>query len=93
MPNTVILPPPVIQTTLANGQGPSGPPGAGGEHLDFTQAVASDTWTIAHNFGWRPNVQVLTTGGQEMLAEVLHLDDNVVQVLFDTPRAGSAICS
>lgn len=91
--NTTVLPPPVIATTLGAMQGPSGPPGQGSDTLEFTQAVASDTWVINHNFGWKPNVQILSVGGRELLAEVLHVSVNQVQVFFDTPQAGLALLS
>lgn len=74
-------------------QNSSGPAGVGGEKLQHTQSTASDTWVVNHNFGWKPNVQVLSTGGREMLAEILHTSDNQVQIFFDEPRAGLAICS
>jgi hypothetical protein len=71
----------------------SGGGGGGGGNYQHTQAGAATTWVVNHNLGFRPNVQVLTAGGAEMLAEVLHTSVNQVQVFFDDPRAGLAVCS
>lgn len=86
------LPTPVI-LELTAAQGPAGPPGAGGEQLDFPVSVAAAVWTVNHNFGFRPNVQVLSPGGKEMIAEILHVSVNQVTITFDEPQTGSAICS
>ena len=77
-------------------QGPPGPPGANGaiggayEHI---QAVASDTWTVNHNLGYRPAASLLTVGGKEMWAEVIHTSANQFIAYFDSPTTGVAICS
>lgn len=77
-------------------QGPPGPPGADGsiggayEHI---QAVASDVWTVNHNLGYRPAASLLTVGGKEMWAEVIHTNTNQFVAYFDTPTTGVAICS
>jgi hypothetical protein len=76
--------------------GPQGPPGADGADASsytHTQASASSTWTIAHNLGWRPTITVLTTGGLQVIAEIVHLSTNTAQVLFVEPMAGSARCT
>lgn len=67
-----------------------GPEGAGYRQYEHQQPAASAVWTVAHNLGFRPAVQVLSVGGLEMMAEVVHLSANVFQVLFDSPEAGSA---
>ena len=55
-----------------------------------TQLVASSTWTISHNLGYRPNVSVLTDGGKERIAEVIHISNNITQISFATATTGSA---
>lgn len=67
----------------------------GGTDLYFlhTQASALSTWTVNHNTGAYPNVEVYTAGGQKILAEILHVSLNQSQVLFDSPMAGFAVCS
>lgn len=57
------------------------------------QSVASDTWTINHNFGYYPDTEVFSVGGKKMLAEVLNISVNQVQVFFDAQVAGFAVCS
>lgn len=57
----------------------------------FVFSVAAAVWTMAHNLGRNPSVQLLTPGGLTMIGEVLHLSANVVQASFDAPQTGSAI--
>lgn len=68
-------------------QGPAGPSGAGYTH---TQGTASDTWAIAHNLGFRPNVALADASGFAVLGSIHHYSDNVVIVTFAAPLAGSA---
>lgn len=69
------------------------PPAASGSvaRYEHTQAAPATPWVINHNLGRRPAVAVMTLGGQEMLADVLHMSANQVQVFFDGPTAGLAI--
>lgn len=57
------------------------------------QASALATWTVNHNLGYRPNISIYSTGGVEVEAEVVHISNNQIQVLFDSPFAGYAVCS
>ena len=59
----------------------------------FTQSSAASTWTVNHNLGQKPAVTLLTTGGAEFEAEILHLSDNQFQVYLATPTAGQARCT
>lgn len=52
------------------------------------QREAADAWTINHNLGRRPNVQIRTLGGVEVDAEVIHVSENQVSVYFEIPTAG-----
>ena len=74
-------------------KGDKGDPGDGASTFEHIQAAADSTWTVNHNLGFRPSVTVLSTGGLEMLAEVLHTSLNQALVYFDTPMAGVAVCS
>jgi hypothetical protein len=58
--------------------------------FDFVQAVASSTWTVAHNLGYNPDVTVYSSGGLEVVAEVLHIDSNNLTITFSSPFAGRA---
>lgn len=88
--NSVLTTAPVITSTLVVGQGPAG---VGGGSYQHTQSIASAEWIVAHNLGFRPNVQAYSVGGMQMLAEVIHIDLNQARVYFDSPVAGYAICS
>lgn len=58
----------------------------------FTQDTPSDTWTIAHNLGLNPAVELMTVGGVEFEADVVHLNENVCRVYLAKPMAGKARC-
>ena len=75
-------------------QGPPGPPGlSSNASHQYSQAAPSDTWTVNHNLGFRPSVALLSVGGREMLAEVIHTSVNQFIAYFDAPVSGIAISS
>ena len=75
-------------------QGPPGPQGlSSNASFSHTQYIASDAWTVNHNLGFRPSVALLSAGGREMLAEVIHVSANQFIAYFDAPTSGVAICS
>lgn len=83
-----------VQIVTAGTQGPPGPPGVSSNaSFQHTQAAASDTWTVNHNLGFRPAVSILSVGGREMWAEVIHTSVNQFIAYFDAPTSGIAICS
>lgn len=88
-----VVPEQTIVGTVVVKQGPAGPPGAGGSYLLHTQSVAATIWTVNHNFGFKPVVSVLSVGGIQLLAEVVHISSNQVQIIFDGATAGQAIFS
>ena len=71
-------------------QGRPGVPGPAGAGFTWEQLAASDVWTIPHNLGYRPAVDLFDSGGQEFQAEVTHLNENTVVVNLVTPLAGFA---
>ena len=71
-------------------KGETGQPGTSGAGYDYTQSSPLETWTIAHNLGYRPSVSVSSVGGVEIVASVIHLSLDVMQLSFNTPVAGSA---
>ena len=71
-------------------KGDPGTPGANGAGFDYVQISPSDTWTIAHNLGFRPSVATFTPGGLEMMGTVQHLSTDVLQITFSQPVAGTA---
>lgn len=58
----------------------------------FTQSSASATWTVNHNLGVRPTATILSPGGVEVEATVVHISVNQLQVLFASPQTGSVRC-
>lgn len=58
-----------------------------------TQTTASALWTVNHNLGFKPNVQLLSTGGVVLEADVVHASDNHCLVYFAVAVTGSARCS
>lgn len=56
----------------------------------FTQSTASATWTINHNLGYVPSVEVFDSGSQEIEADVSHSSVNTTTILFTVPVAGFA---
>lgn len=81
----------VVRVTTAGPQGPVGPQGpAGGVAYVHTQATPSTTWTINHNLGYRPAVELLDTGSQEIDAEIAHPSVNQTVVTLNPATAGLA---
>lgn len=74
-------------------QGPAGPigpsGGPGGSYL-HVQSTPATIWTINHNLGFVPSVELFSTGGLEIDAEIFHASPNQTIVTFVVPYAGSA---
>jgi hypothetical protein len=68
--------------------GPQGP--AGGVSYIYQQATPSSSWVINHNLGYRPAVELLDTGSQEIDAEVAHPSVNQTIVTLNPATAGLA---
>lgn len=61
--------------------------------LDYEQDFPeSTTWVVNHNLGRKPIVTLLTQGGVEMIAEVVHTNANQLIVYFASPIAGRVRC-
>lgn len=67
--------------------GPQGPAGASYVH---TQATPANTWTINHNLGYRPAVELLDSGSQEIDGEVAHPSLQQTIVTLNPATAGIA---
>lgn len=80
----------VVRVATPGPAGPPGPPGPAGTAYVHNQPSASATWTIAHNLGFKPAVELLNSGSQEIEADVVHQSTNVCLVYFTTPTAGFA---
>lgn len=75
--------------------GPAGPPGPAGEAPVYVhvQAVASDTWTIAHDLGYHPAVTVVDSSGSVVVGGLDYPDADTVIAHFSAPFGGKAYCS
>lgn len=56
----------------------------------FTQSTPAATWTINHNLGHVPSVEVFDSGSQEIEADVSHPTSNTTVIVFVVPVAGFA---
>lgn len=84
--------PQVIQVVTPGPPGPAGPEGPAGSGASYvhTQSVAATTWTINHNLGYRPSVELLDSGSQEIDADVSHPTINQTVVTLIPASAGLA---
>lgn len=55
-----------------------------------TQSVPAILWTVAHNLGFHPVVQVFDINGLEMDAVVAHLDLNNTEISLSSAMRGEA---
>ena len=90
----ILLDEEVIYELLTEGeQGPVGPRGADGplnSGFNWAQSLSSTSWVIPHNLSYKPAVTTLTVGGVAMLGSVTHISNNVIQIDFNSPVAGTA---
>jgi hypothetical protein len=81
---------PVVQEGPPGPQGPQGPAGTSGPTHVHTQSVASATWTVNHNLGFNPLVQVKTPDGRVPVVEEDHTSNNQTILRMATPITGTA---
>lgn len=79
---------PVTSTVTAITQGPQGPSGAAA--FVYQQTAPATTWTINHNLGYKPSVELLDSGSQEIDGDVSHPSDNQTVVTLNPASAGLA---
>ena len=60
------------------------------DDLEFRQDIPAAIWTVLHNQGRRPVVQVVV-GGVEVSADVSWPDLNTVRIEFAGPQSGLAL--
>ena len=78
----------VVTVTTAGPQGPGG--GGGAAAYVHTQASPATTWTINHNLGFRPSVELLDSGSQEIDGAIAHPTVNQTVVTLNPATAGLA---
>ena len=54
------------------------------------QGSPSSVWNVSHNLNKRPAVTVADSGGTEVEGDVLYVNDNQVQLLFNAAFSGEA---
>jgi len=72
-------------------QGPAGASGSTSAYT-HTQTTESAEWIVNHNLGVKPVVEILTTGGVLVEAEVLHVTNNQLRIYFASLFTGTARC-
>jgi len=70
-----------------------GPPGPSSQSYVHDQVVPSDTWTIHHNLGIRPNVTVVDSAGSLQVGEPEYVDANTLVIRYVAAFAGTAYVS
>lgn len=58
-----------------------------------TQSSASNSWTITHNLGYFPNVDIVDSAGTAVIGDYQHVDVNTITATFTSPFAGKAYLS
>jgi hypothetical protein len=99
---TTVVTVPVTSVVTATTVGPQGPKGDTGDtgatgpvgpasaFYIHTQSSPSTTWTINHNLGFKPAVELLDSGSQEIDGEVSHPSVNQTVVTLNPASAGVA---
>jgi hypothetical protein len=57
------------------------------------QGIASNTWVIAHNLGFYPNVTTMDSAGSITEGEIVYNSVNQLTVTFSAPFSGNAYLS
>jgi hypothetical protein len=92
--------PTIVLTGTATGpQGPAGATGADGADgaagvattLVHDQSSASSTWTITHNQGRYPSIDIIDSAGNHVIGDIKHNSVNQIVATFDNAFAGKAI--
>ena len=62
----------------------------GDKHYLYDQPTPSTDWTITHNLGKQPSVEVIDSGGNLVFGKVEYPSLNTVIVRFSVPFSGTA---
>lgn len=54
------------------------------------QNIPAQVWTIEHNLGKYPSVNVLDSSGSEIIGDIQYLNSNTVQLNFSAAFSGTA---
>lgn len=80
----------VFEVVTPGQQGGQGGQGSGTTAYVHQQATASTTWTINHGLGYRPSVELLDSGSQEIDGDVSHPSVYQTVVTLNPATAGLA---
>lgn len=58
-----------------------------------TQASASASWTIIHNLGYFPSIEIIDSAGSAVVGDYQYVDVNTITATFTSPFAGKAYLS
>jgi len=68
--------------------GPQGP--AGLSPFIYLQPIPTTTWVINHGLGYRPSVELINAGSQEIDGEISHPTVNQTVITLNPATAGQA---
>lgn len=68
-------------------------PGLADAHFVHHQDVPALVWTIQHNLGKKPSVEIIDSAGTKVEGEIEYIDDNTVRIKFTAEFSGKAICN
>jgi hypothetical protein len=60
------------------------------DHYEHDQQAATATWTVTHNMGKFPNVTIVDSNGDEIVANVSYVSNNQLTISFSSPFSGKA---
>ncbi len=66
---------------------------SGDKYYVHIQAIASDVWSIYHNMQKNPSVHIENSLGQQVIAEIVYVTNNLTRVYFGKPYTGIAYCN
>lgn len=90
--NVIVRKEPTEELVLAVTPYLKGDPGDAATQFIHTQSVPSDTWTVNHNKGFRPNALVYSIGWVEIETLVVHVSENQLVVQLNSPQTGYVLC-
>jgi hypothetical protein len=80
---------PIGPTGATGAIGSTGPAG-GGVSFEWDQNSASAQWNINHNLECHPSVTIVDSSGREVWGDVQYIDQNNVQLNFQSAFGGKA---
>lgn len=59
----------------------------------YTQSVPASVWTVPHNLNRKPQVTVVDSFDEVLIADIAYIDPNIVRVTHSAPRIGAVYVS